>query len=80
MKLRCIKQNNRQKDIGNLTIGKIYELDEIGEELKIQLSYYVGSYSSLYIKGDDNIHRYYDKECFIDIQQEREEKLKQLGI
>lgn len=79
MKLRCIKQNNRQKDIGNLTIGKIYELDEIGEE-QLNSDAYVGSYSSLYIKGDDNIHRYYDKECFIDIQQEREEKLKQLGI
>lgn len=38
------------------------------------------SYSSLYIKGDDNIHRYYDKECFIDIQQERHNKLNELGI
>ena len=79
MKLRCIKQNNRQKDIGNLTIGKIYELDEIGEERELSDGY-VGSYSSLYIKDDDNIYRYYDRECFIDIQQNREEKLKQLGI
>ena len=79
MKLRCIKQNNRQQYIGNLTIGKIYELDEIGEE-QLNSDAYVGSYSSLYIKDDDNIYRYYDRECFIDIQQEREEKLKQLGI
>jgi hypothetical protein len=77
MKLRCIKQNNRQKDIGNLTIGKIYELDEIGLD-QFMSDGYVGSYSSLYIKGDDNIHRYYDKEFFIDIQQEREEKINQL--
>ena len=79
MILRCIKQNNRQKDIGNLTIGKIYELDKIGKE-RYDEDGYVGSYSSLYIKGDDNIHRYYDKECFIDIQQERYNKLNELGI
>jgi hypothetical protein len=64
MKLRCIKQSNRQKDTGNLTIGKIYELDEIGLD-QLNRDAYVGSYSSLYIKDDDNIYRYYDKECFI---------------
>jgi hypothetical protein len=75
MILRCIKQNN----IGNLTIGKIYELDKIGKE-RYDEDGYVGSYSSLYIKGDDNIYRYYDKECFIDIVEERHNKLKELGI
>jgi hypothetical protein len=64
---------------GFLTVGKIYELDKVGK-LREHEDAYVGSYSSLYIKGDDNIHRYYDKNCFLDVQQEREEKLKKLGI
>ena len=79
MKLRCIKQIKSNDGHVLLTVGKIYELDKIGK-LRYYEDGYVGSYSSLYLKGDDNIHRYYDKEWFIDIQQEREEKLKQLGI
>ena len=87
MKLRCVKLIRSNDGYGGLTIGKIYELDKIGklryyEDVVFNPNKvrYVGSYSSLYLKGDDNIHRYYMREAFVDIQQEREEKLKQLGI
>ena len=77
MKLRCIKQMKSNDGHILLTVGKIYELDKVGK-LREYEDAYVGSYSSLYIKGDDNIHRYYMREAFADIQQEREEKINQL--
>ena len=77
MKLKCIKHNNLP--FGKLTIGKLYELDEIGEEEYLRDAY-VGSYSSYYLKGDDNEYRYYDIECFIDIVEDRNNKLNELRI
>lgn len=39
-----------------------------------------GSYSSYYIKDDNGEYRYFLKECFLNIQEERQKKLEQLGI
>jgi hypothetical protein len=62
-----------------LTIGKNYELDKIGMQRDIEDSM-VGSYSSFYIKGDDNTYSYFSKSCFTTIDELREQKLNQLGI
>ncbi len=77
MKLKCIKTKTIQ--YGKLTIGKIYELDSIGERELLQDAY-VGSYSSYFIKDDDGKYRYFSKECFIDIEEWRDNKLNELGV
>ncbi len=77
--LRCIKLIRSNDGCASLTLGKIYELDKIGED-QFMSDGYVGSYSSLYLKCDDNQYRYFLKEAFIDIQQDREQKLNELGI
>lgn len=76
-KLKCIKKNEWSN--GKITIGKIYDFDSISEGRYMEDAY-VGSYSSYYIKNDDNEYRYYDKGCFIDIVEDRDNKLNQLGI
>jgi hypothetical protein len=68
-KVKCIDSNN-----GKLTIGKLYE---ISPQWRVRT---VRSNSSFYIQGDDNVYRYYDKNLFIDIQEDRENKLKDIGI
>lgn len=78
-KLKCVKHNTRQKSNEFLTIGKIYDFDSTSEGRYMEDAY-VGSYSSYYIKNDNNEYRYYDKECFIDIVEDRDNKLNQLGI
>ncbi len=79
MMLRCI--NNYHDEYGTLllTNGKIYELDKIGED-SLNEDAYVGSYSSFYLKGDNEQYRYYPRNIFIDIQKERDNKIQQLGI
>lgn len=67
--LKCI-ENEWPND--NLTIGKLYESQKDGFELD-EDDYY-------YLEGDNGIFKYYSKECFIDIQQERHNKLNELGI
>lgn len=76
-KLKCIKLNEWPN--GKLTIGKIYELDSKGEEAMDEDAM-VGSTSSYYIKDDNNEYKYFLKEWFIDIEEQRDNKLNQLGI
>ncbi len=77
MKLKCVKKNEWPN--GKLTIGKIYELDSRGER-ELLNDAYVGSNSSYYIEDDNGQYKYFLKECFIDIIEDRDNKLNQLGI
>ena len=77
MKLRCIKSFQDEYGAELLTFGKIYELDKIGED-SLNEDAYVGSYYSFYLKGDDDIYRYFPQKNFIDLREERNNKLKQL--
>lgn len=77
-KLKCVKLN-QWPNSNKITIGKIYDFDSISEE-QLNSDGYVGSYSSYYIKDDDGQYKYYDKECFIDIVEDRNNKLNELGI
>lgn len=76
-KLKCIKKNEWPN--GKLTIGKIYELDSRGER-ELLNDAYVGSNSSYYIEDDNGQYKYFLKECFIDIIEDRNNKLNELGI
>lgn len=82
MKLRCIKNKTEWIEYAGITPGKIYEIDEIGEEATFSLylneDVYVGSYSTYYIKDDDKQYKYFLKECFIELKEERNKKLEQL--
>jgi hypothetical protein len=73
--LRCIRPNGFSNGI--LTVGKLYQLDEIGYRKEMEDAY-VGSTSCYYIKGDDMDYKYYLKECFIDIVDERNNKIEQI--
>ena len=76
-KLKCIKKNEWPN--GKLTIGKIYKLDSRGER-ELLNDAYVGSNSSYYIEDDNGQYKYFLKECFIDIIEDRNNKLNELGI
>jgi hypothetical protein len=76
-KLKCIKKNEWPN--GKITIGKIYELDSRGER-ELLNDAYVGSNSSYYIEDDNGQYKYFLKECFIDIIEDRNNKLNELGI
>jgi len=76
-KLKCIKKNDWPN--GKITIGKIYELDSRGER-ELLNDAYVGSNSSYYIEDDNGQYKYFLKECFIDIIEDRDNKLNELGI
>jgi hypothetical protein len=65
--LKCIS-NDWPND--NLTIGKTYEPHK--------MDFHVDDY--YYLEGDGGIFKYYDKECFIDVQKIRHDKLNELGI
>jgi len=67
--IKCIS-NEWPND--SLTIGKTYDPHKDGFELD-EDDYY-------YLEGDDGICKYYAKECFIDIQKIRNDKLNELGI
>ena len=67
--LKCI-ENEWPND--NLTIDKLYEPQKDGHELD-EDDYY-------YLEGDNGIFKYYSKECFIDVQKIRHDKLNELGI
>lgn len=72
MRLKCQLFNS------NLTVGKIYELDETNPVSNINGNYY-------YIKDDQDKYDYYSSYLFIEltaevIANERNEKLKKLGI
>ena len=71
-KLKCIKKNEWPN--GKITIGRIYDFDSISEE-QLNSDGYVGSYSSYYIKDDDGQYKYFLKECFIDIEEDRNNKI-----
>ncbi len=77
-KLKCIKKNEWPNN-GKLTIGKVYELDSRGER-ELLNDAYVGSTSSYYIEDDNGQYKYFLKECFIDIIEDRNNKLNELGI
>jgi len=77
MKLKCVKKNEWPN--GKITVGKIYELDSRGERELINDAY-VGSNSSYYIEDDNGQYKYFLKECFIDIIEDRDNKLNELGI
>lgn len=81
MKLRCIKNKTEwieyTGNFGKITPGKIYEIDEIGEEAMNEDAH-VGSYSTYYIKDDYKKYKYFLKECFIELKEERNKKLEQL--
>jgi hypothetical protein len=77
MKLKCVKKNEWPN--GKITIGKIYELDSRGER-ELLNDAYVGSNSSYYIEDDNGQYKYFLKECFIDIIEDRNNKLNELGI
>jgi hypothetical protein len=77
MKLKCVKKNEWPN--GKITIGKIYELDSRGQR-ELLNDAYVGSNSSYYIEDDNGQYKYFLKECFIDIIEDRDNKLNQLGI
>ena len=64
--LKCI-ENEWPND--NLTIGKLYEPNKDDD---------VDDY--YYLEGDNGIFKFYSKECFIDIQKTRHDKLNELGI
>ncbi len=64
--LKCI-ENEWPND--NLTIGKLYEPNKDDD---------VDDY--YYLEGDNGIFKFYSKECFIDIQKIRHDKLNELGI
>ena len=66
--LKCI-ENEWPND--NLTIGKLYEPNK--DDLQDVDDYY-------YLEGDNGICKYYSKECFIDVQKIRDDKLNELGI
>jgi len=68
MKLRCIKNKTEWIEYAGITPGKIYEIEDA----------YVGSYSTYYIKDDDKQYKYFLKECFIELKEERNKKLEQL--
>lgn len=72
-KLKCVKRNEWPNN-GKLTIGKVYELDSLLNDA------YVGSTSSYYIEDDNGQYKYFLKECFIDIEEDRNNKLNELGI
>jgi hypothetical protein len=76
-KIKCIKLNEWPN--GKLTIGKLYEFDSISIIHELEDAY-VGSTSSYYIKDDNGEYKYFLKEWFIDIEQDRDNKLNQLGI
>ena len=78
MKLKCVKRNEWPNN-GKLTIGKVYELDSRGER-ELLNDAYVGSTSSYYIEDDNGQYKYFLKECFIDIIEDRNNKLNELGI
>jgi len=81
MKLRCIKNKTEWVEytgnFGKITPGKIYELDSKGEKAMNEDAM-VGSTSSYYIKDDNNEYKYFLKECFIELKEERNNKLEQL--
>ena len=64
--LKCI-ENEWPND--NLTIGKLYEPNKDDD---------VDDY--YYLEGDNGIFKFYSKECFIDVQKIRHDKLNELGI
>jgi hypothetical protein len=66
--LKCI-ENEWPND--NLTIGKLYEPNK--DDLQDVDDYY-------YLEGDNGIFKFYSKECFIDVQKIRHDKLNELGI
>ena len=76
-KLKCIKKNEWPN--GKITIGKLYEFDSISVIHELEDAY-VGSTSSYYIKDDNGQYKYFLKECFIDIVEDRDNKLNELGI
>ena len=87
MILKCVRNNKWPN--GKITIGNIYEFDDVSKEAFVlyhnvaaaaDSDAYVGSYSSYYIKDDNGEYRYFLKECFLNIQEERQKKLEQLGI
>jgi len=67
-KVRCVDSID-----GKLTAGKLYE---IVPQWRARAS----RVASFYIRGDDGVCRYYDRNFFIDIEEDRESKLGQLGI
>jgi hypothetical protein len=72
MKLKCKQFNS------DLTIGKIYEVDE-NDPMSYNLD------NSHYIKNDQGKNGYYNSYLFVEvtaevIANERNEKIKQLGI
>lgn len=72
MKVVCIKECSYSF---NLTIGKLYEQQKDGFEF-----FPVSSIDYYYLEGDNGICKYYSKECFIDVQKIRNDKLNELGI
>jgi len=78
--IRCIKISRPLHITGgftidavpHITIGKIYEEEESLLITKFDEAYY--------IKFDDGLYRYYYIDCFIDIQEERDNKLNELCI
>ena len=76
-KLKCIRHNKWPN--GKLTIGKFYDYDKVTQKTEKEDAY-VGSTSSYYIKDDNGQYKYFLKECFIDIVEDRDNKLNQLGI
>lgn len=77
MKLRCIRDTWGPG--GKITVGRIYDFDKISERAENEDAY-VGSISSYYIKDDNGDYKYFQKDCFVTIQQERQNKLEKLGI
>ena len=76
MKLKCISTSTTRSIIDNtgiyfrwLTIDKIYDMQHLG-----------GATDNYYVIDDRGETNTYPKHCFIDLQDFRELKLKQLGI
>ena len=74
--LKCI-ENEWPND--NLTIGKLYEpnKDDLQE---VDDYYYLDDFGYYYLEGDGGIYKFYNKECFVDLQMIRHDKLNELGI
>ncbi len=64
----------------SLTVGKIYKVEYI-TDFGIHLdSYGLPEYIQYLIIDDDDVMRYYPKDCFITQEEHRDKKLENLGI
>lgn len=71
MKVKCIRQYTAEKPLGGVTVDKIYQVLDTG---------HIGGIPVYYLVKDNKHRDWVSQSYFITIEDQRHNKLEQLGI